>query len=260
MKPTIDLDAEAQRFQKMLREWLATTSRELPAAINARMFYMLLRVYILTPPKNPQEVRNKIHDYMRQPIGERRVDKRTGKKVGVKSNRVFRRQHLIAQARAKKEGKRGLYGETMRKASASLFRRAVGSVGYLKSAVVGAIKRISPNFSQWGFAERKGKNPRASVEANTALAKIAREYDGVGATNVSRMKGAKASVTIAIPARNTAQVRLSIGIADDQLPRVSAIYQDSFGKALRDERIEMERVITERLEATAQKAIDHARR
>jgi len=260
VKPTIDFNAEATRFQKMLREWLATTSRELPAAINARMFYMLLRVYLLTPPKNPQEARNKIHDYMRQPIGERRFDKKTGKRVGVKSNRVFRRQHLIAQARAKKEGKNGLYGDAMRKASASLFRRAVGSVGYLKSAVVGAIKKISPNFSQWGFAERKGKNPRASVEANTALAKIAQEYSGVGASNVSRMKGAKNSVSLAVPGKSTAQVKLSIGIREDQLARVSAIYQDSFGQALRDERIEMERVIAERLEAAAQKAIDHARR
>ena len=37
MKPTIDFNAEATRFQKMLREWLATTSRELAAAINARI-------------------------------------------------------------------------------------------------------------------------------------------------------------------------------------------------------------------------------
>jgi len=111
------IDIETEKFNEIMKRWLVTTTRELSVAVNARMAFLLMRMFVLIPPHRVQQKRDEIRTYLNQPIGDRRMDKKTGKKVG--KARMLRRVHLIAQARAKGTGKQGLYGETMAKAAIS---------------------------------------------------------------------------------------------------------------------------------------------
>ena len=79
MTPTVSIDTT--EFQSAIRQMLAKTSRTLPQFLNARMFYLLLRMFAALDPKDPQAERNRIRNYLNEPVGERRFDKRTGKKV-----------------------------------------------------------------------------------------------------------------------------------------------------------------------------------
>ena len=77
MRPTVTVDTS--RFDAAWKEYLPKTKRSLADAVNARTFFLMLRLYILLPPKSPQAARNKILDYFNRPVGERRRDKKTGK-------------------------------------------------------------------------------------------------------------------------------------------------------------------------------------
>jgi hypothetical protein len=129
MRPTVTVDTS--RFDAAWKEYLPKTKRSLADAVNARTFFLMLRLYCLLPPKSPQAARNKILDYYNRPVGSPAFDKKTGKKVG--RSRQLRLVHLIAQAKNAKAGNEGLYGQKMKDAAAKLRRRAAGSVGYLKS-------------------------------------------------------------------------------------------------------------------------------
>jgi hypothetical protein len=124
------------------------------------------------------------------------MDKKTGKAVG--RARQLRRVHLIAQARNRKAGGIGLYGEKMKTASASLRRKAVGSVGYLKSGLIGAIKKLQGHFTQFGGSSKKSKGKQ--ISGNAAFMRLVREYGGLeGTGNVARHRGAKFQVWTAKP-------------------------------------------------------------
>lgn len=252
----VTVQVESEKFQSVMKRWLLTTKRELSVAVNSRMAFLLMRVFALMKPQRVQDARNKVRAYMQQPIGERRVDRKTGKAVGVKTGRVFRRVHLIAQARNTKQGERGLYGEKMRKASTALQRRAIGSIGYLKSALIGPIKALN---GKYGFTQigRASRGKTKGVSGNAAFFRLLSEYGITSGTgNVSKMKGAKHSIMLARPGLNPlAMVRLTLGIADGQQGKVESEYAAPFAKALQDERLEMERHLADKLESAAQDAI-----
>lgn len=259
MKPTIDF--EPQRFNAVMREWLAGSSREYTKAMNSRMSFFLMRAFILVPPLRAQEKRDKIKSYLSAPIGPKRV--KAGKAVR-KANQL-NRVHLIVNSKSAQG--RGLYGEEMRQAAATMRRMAIGSVGYLKSGIATAIKRFNGHFTQFGTSLEEAKNPKfkgKKISPTTAFAQLLQQYaPGEGAGNIAKHKGVKVRTmpaTFAIGLRSVAAMVLSLKIKDGEQSRVSAIYSQAFMVALRDERIEMERVIAERLEAAAQKAIEHARR
>ena len=257
MKAVIDIETE--KFNEVMKRWLVTTSRELSVAVNARMAFLLMRMFVLIPPHRVQQKRDEIRAYLNQPIGERRMDKKTGKKVG--TARMLRRVHLIAQARAKGTGKQGLYGEKMAKAAASLRRKAIGSVGYLKSGLIGAIRKFNGHFTQFGGSSKKSKGKQ--ISGNAAFMRLVREYGGLeGTGNVARHRGSKTDVWLAKPgfggSKSEAWALVSLGIADDQVQRVNAIYTTAATRAFRDEREEMERHLAEKLEAAAEDAINAA--
>ena len=249
MRPTITVDT--RNFDAAWRIYLAQSRRSLSEAINSRTFFLMLRLYILLPPKSPQAARNKILDYFNRPVGAARFDKKTGKKVG--RSRQLRVVHLIAQAKNKKEGKEGLYGPTMIKAAASLRRRAAGSVGYLKSAVVKAIRKLSPSFQQFGGTRRarKGSAGVRIVAGNQALINLANQY-GLPQENVSVHRGSSAYAYWARPSLNPySHVRMNIGLADNQISNVEAIYSKAMQKAYDDEAREMSLHIQSKLEEAA---------
>lgn len=238
MTPTVTVDTS--NFEKAWKEYLPTTKRSLSDVINARTFFLMLRLYCLLPPKSPQAARNKILDYFNRPIGNRRFDKKTGKYVS--KARELRLVHLIAQAKNAKEGKPGLYGKDMRLAAAKLRRRAAGSVGYLKSAVVKAIKKLSPSFQQFGGTRRakKGSAEVRVVSGNQALINLANQY-GLRQENVSVHRGSSAYAYNARGGFNPySSVRFNIGLSDNQIAKVSAIYNRAMQQAYNDEAKEIE--------------------
>ena len=249
---------ESQKFAEVMKRWLAGTSRELSVAINARMSFLLMRIFALLQPQRVQEKRTQIRSYMQTPIGDRRVDKKTGKMVG--KGRMLKRVHLIAQAQARKAGKKGLYGQEMRKAAGSLQRRAIGSVGYLKSALITAIRRFNGHFTQYG-GQKKVKGKLVQVNPNMAFMRMMAGYGMPGDLgNVAAHKGAKASTYPAKPRIDpTAMAVLTIGLDGSQTPKVEAMYQQAAARAMQDERIEMERVIADRLQAAAEEAVSGVR-
>ena len=254
MKAVIDIETE--KFNEVMKRWLVTTTRELSVAVNARMAFLLMRMFVLIPPHRVQQKRDEIRTYLNQPIGDRRTDKKTGKKVG--KARMLRRVHLIAQARAKGTGKQGLYGETMAKAAAALRRKAIGSVGYLKSGLIPAIRKFQGHFTQFGGSSKKSKGKQ--ISGNAAFMRLVREYGGLAGTgNVAKHRGSKTDVWLAKPgfggSKSEAWASISIGIADGQVQPVNAIYTTAATRAFRDEREEMERHLAEKLEAAAKDAI-----
>jgi len=257
MKAVIDIETE--KFNEVMKRWLVTSSRELSVAVNARMAFLLMRMFVLIPPHRVQQKRDEIRTYLNQPIGDRRMDKKTGKKVG--KARMLRRVHLIAQARAKGTGKQGLYGETMAKAAAALRRKAIGSVGYLKSGLIPAIRKFQGHFTQFGGSSKKSKGKQ--ISGNAAFMRLVREYGGLeGTGNVAKHRGSKTDVWLAKPgfggSKSEAWASISVGIADGQVAKVNEIYTTAATRAFRDEREEMERHLAEKLEAAAEDAISAA--
>lgn len=248
---------EADKFNEVMKRWLVTTTRELSVAVNARMAFLLMRMFVLIPPHRVQQKRDEIRTYFHQPIGDRRKDKKTGKAVG--RARQLRRVHLIAQARNAKAGKPGLYGEDMAKAAASLRRKAVGSVGYLKSGLIGAIRKFQGHFTQFGGSTKKSGGKQ--ISGNAAFMRLVDQYGG-GPGNVAKHRGAKFEVLTAKPglsgSKTEAWMQVSIGIADDQVQKVDAIYATAATRAFRDEREEMERHLAEKLADAADAAIKAA--
>lgn len=254
----LDIKVETERFNSVLRMWLLGTSRELSVALNARMSFLLMRMFALIPPQRVQERRNAIKAYMDHQVGERRFDKKTGKKIG--RARILKRVHLIAQALNRKAGGKGLYGEEMKKAAASLRRKSIGSVGYLKSGLIGLIRKFNGHFTQYG-GSKKVKGKLIQINPNMGFMKLMASYGFVGDLgNVAKHKGAKFRSFPARPGLNPlARGDLTIGIDEGQLGKVSEIYSQAAARAFADERVEMEKVIADRLQAAAEEAIDGSR-
>ena len=144
------MTVDSGKFDLAMKQYLLTTSRDLHKAINSRFFYLMVRLFVLVPPKSPGQERRRIADYLGTPVGDiNRKSKKTGKRVG--TSRILKRLHLIVQARAAKDPTKnfsgGLYGKTMKKAASSFMRKAIGSVGYLRSAVVKSIRIYNRGFS-----------------------------------------------------------------------------------------------------------------
>lgn len=250
MTPTVSVDTS--RFEAAWKEYIPKTRRSLADAVNTRTFFVMLRLYCLLPPKSPQAARNKILDYFNRPVGAARFDKKTGKRVG--RSRQLRVVHLIAQAKNAKAGKPGLYGQDMIDAAASLRRRAAGSVGYLKSCVTKAIKKLSPSFTQFGGTRRarKGSAGVRSVAGNQALINLANQY-GLPQENVSMHRGSSAYAYNAKAGFSpSSHVRLNIGLADNQIGTVQSIYAKAMQQAYDDEAKELEIHIRAKLEEAAE--------
>jgi hypothetical protein len=250
---TKGLHLETREFTKALREFSVKSSRALPEIINARMFYVLARAFLFLRPANPEAERARIRNYLREPIGDvnKKITKgkRKGKKVG--KNSLLRRVHLITQAKARKGGETGLYGKDMRKASGSVMRRAIGSVGYLAAPVAKAIKRAQGHFPQFGGTAGSIGGVRP-YRGNAALEKLADEYGIENRSNIALHKGARASVQKAFPGFNpTARADMTLAIADDQVARVEARYLSAFSRAFADERREMERHVAHQMQQIA---------
>jgi hypothetical protein len=248
------MTVDSSKFDAAMKQYLLTTSRDLHKAINSRFFYLMVRLFVLVPPKSPGQERRRIADYLGTPVGDiNRKSKKTGKRVG--TSRILKRIHLIVQARAAKDPTKnfagGLYGKKMKTAASSFMRKAIGSVGYLRSAVVKSIRIYNRGFSQYSSPKWKplSKPPgyKAPKKPNAALVALANQY-GLPQENVAVHKGTVAHGLQAVPGWNpTAFVSMRTGIADNQYNRVESIYNPAMQRALDDERAELENHMTEAL-------------
>lgn len=235
-----------REFQKALRQHLLTTSRELADALNSRMFFLLVRFFVLCPPRSVQQYRYKVREYLNEPVeAQARISRKTGKRVS--KLRTFRRVHKIVQAAQAKAGNKGLYGADMKNAAAAFRRRAIGSVGYMKASIVKALKQINGHFTQYG---RDGKK---AFPMNGALMRVTREYGQNADVNVGIFKGSKAYSENAKPGLNPrVYFHLNVAVKNDQFGRVAERMSGAFAQALRDETSEIQR----HLQRAAQFAAD----
>ena len=238
-KGGITVEVDTRRFDEAVRSMLRDSKKDIRDFLNNRLFFVLLRVFVLTPPKNIQQERTRVSNYLGQFIAPKdehgrltiRKSKKTGKQLG--KSRSLRRVHLIVNSRLGKLGMEGIQGKMMKTISGKFWRGAVNSVGYLKSVSLRAIRRLSPGFVQFG-------NSAKGRAGNSALIATAKQYDGE-MRNVGVFRGAQADVNKAEAMFNPrASARMKIGLADDQSGKVDAIMQPVIQKALNDEAAEME--------------------
>lgn len=241
MKPTITMDVT--EFQQAVKGHLVNSSRELWKAINSRNFSLWLRVFALLPPGSPAAARAKIKAYMDEPM----VYKNQAKNAKAQSSGL-QRKHLIAQAILGRKGEKGLYGKPMSKWANKVSGGAQRSVGYMKAAIVKALRGINGHFTQHGrVAKRKGQK---GVNANAMYSKIAAQYGHADGGNVSYFKSSKGKGTPAKPGFNPiSTVGIEIGSDND-----SAFFEQQYAKAYKaatvDEIAEMTAHIRDVLNAT----------
>lgn len=229
----MSLTLDMTQFDKAVKFHGARSRRTLPQVINARAFYLFLRAFVLLPPRSAVEQAEKVRDYLNTYIAERGRITTSGKYKGrfyrYGRNRQYQRVHAIVQSR-QPEGQ-GLYGTEMRKAVTTFRRRALGSVGYLKSGVVRILQRLNGHFAQYGV-KRRGK---PDVPPNNALIQIANEYSVTG-SNVRMHKGVKSRAYPAKEGYNPKAIGvISVAVKDDQAGNVQAIYQSALARAVADE-------------------------
>ena len=244
------MTVDSSKFDAAMKAYLLQTSRDLHKAVNSRFFYLMVRLFVLVPPKSPGQERRRISDYLGTPLGNiNRKSKKTGKRIG--KSRLLRRVHLIAQSKEAKAGRRGLYGEEMKAAASALMRKAIGSVGYLRSGVVKIIRIYNKGFNQFQSPKWKPLSKPAGYKTpkktNAALVSLANQY-GLPEENVAVHKGTKARGIQAVPGFNpTASVVMTAGVADNQYNRVATIYNTAMQRAMDDETAELINHMTEAL-------------
>jgi hypothetical protein len=242
----VSIDIDQTEWRNAMRRMVAQSSRSLAAVINARMFYVLLRAYVLMKPQNVQAERNKVREYMSRVIRRAVHAKGTHKgrvkdQRGKRTNPHFTVAHAIAQKKAFATTGKGLYGDSMREAAKSTRQRATGSVGYLKAVIAKGIARINGHFTQFGGALRTRRGVKTRTQANAALVTIAQEY-GVYpiAGNVKMFKNQFVTFYRAEARVNpTEMITGRMGVKDGQESTVMTIYKDVFGRAMNDELREM---------------------
>jgi len=250
VRPAVYMEVDTSRFDAALKQYLLTTRRDLHKAINARFFYLMVRLFVLVPPRSPGQERRRISDYLGKPLGDiNRKSKKTGKRIG--RSRLLRRVHLIVQAKEAQAGRRGLYGQEMKAMASSFMRKSIASVGYLRSAVVKAIRVYNRGFTQFDRPKWKPLVKPAGYKApkktNAALVALANQY-GLPEENVAVHKGTRARGFQAVPGYNpTATIVMTAGIADNQYNRVASIYNPAMQRALDDETTELTNHMTEAL-------------
>lgn len=193
-------------FQLAMREYSRTTKRAWPEIVNQRAANIVRHMLEKIPPKpgteqaKRGEIRADLTAMYATKVKLATSGKRKGKFIkagshtfsrrrGKGKDRALRRVHLIAQAARAKAGKKGLYGEEMRKYASKMVRSRQVGVGWIKAALVPLARginsfikykiphRFTARISRWpgsigsGIvrpARSSSMNPVANLE-NTAI-------------------------------------------------------------------------------------------
>jgi hypothetical protein len=171
-------------------ECARVSTRKFCDVVNARMFFWLVRVYVLLPPFDIKRAKARIKDGLNAVVQESKRSRTAKFELGqinsrgrltkknateseiaderaqvrnlsriargkAKGTRPLIAANLIVQSRRAKAGLVGLRGDKMLDATRSFIRGAVNSVGYLKSGLVRSLKKLNGHFNQYGGFKRK---------------------------------------------------------------------------------------------------------
>jgi hypothetical protein len=150
MSPKITFDMSG--LEDGIRATLEHTRRTLPQVVNQASLNVAGRTFDALPPQSGTAVeakRAEVRAYLMAPVATRLKIYRFGKRKGQFGKRGSRenqlqRVHLIIQARRRRAGLKGLYGQAMRRASGAFKQRASVSVGFEKSIWVPIIRGLNP--------------------------------------------------------------------------------------------------------------------
>lgn len=228
MTPTVRVDT--RNFQMAWRKYLAVTSRSLPQAINSRMFFVLVRAYLILPPKSPVSQRKKFRDDLTQLVKPRNNP----------SREVLKLYAIVNSGR-----RPGLYGKRMAVAAGKVMARAIGGVGYLRALTVRGIKGFQ-SFRQFGTKRLKtGKYGGANKAAVTLASKYDTQKESVA---IYRNSSAKA---ISFKAQNGFSPVASVQISGASPQRIAAsgqnVLRTAFVKSFADETVELEQYLLAKL-------------
>jgi hypothetical protein len=149
MSPRAEIDV--REFNQAIRQLSAGSKKKAVELSNQIALDVSREWFNAMPPPIAQIAakRREISAYMRQPLATKiklaTSGTRKGKFVqrGTRAN-ALQRRHLILQARQRRAGKRGLYGDEMRRFAAAFSGRAARSVGYLKVMLLPVIRALNP--------------------------------------------------------------------------------------------------------------------
>jgi hypothetical protein len=234
MQPVLDLDTS--QFDRAMGLYVQSTNRDLAEIVNQRALNVAGRAFDLIPPSSGGAIeakRRKIKSYLDTLISSRLKRLTSGKRKGQfgkkgKRENQLQRRHLIVQARRRKAGLKGLYGQAMRDAAAKLSRTSQVSVGFLKSIFLPIITTLN------GIARFKFPFWKTS--------------------NISRWPGSAGhgQVSIAVPGTNPiALLRATANTTGWNDAGARKILQDAMQGAIDAEAAEMVRHVAEKMQKTA---------
>ena len=122
-------DAE---FRSALKKYVQFSRRDIATIVNTKAFYIARRAVAETPAVKAGEIR----DFIRRD---------SGATIG-----------RIINARMKKRGEKGLYGDTMAKMAATVLGARLRSRAFLKSGWLWAVKKLAPYAEKIGTTSTRG--------------------------------------------------------------------------------------------------------
>lgn len=152
------VEIDTREMRDTLRRYIPYVKRNCAAELNQVALDITRDMWNALPPQNVAVKRSEVSNYlwaeMPEAMQRHRIIK-SGPRKGVsvivgrkktrgKAGRRLYRIHLIVQARRRKEGKKGLYGEEMVRYAGAFAARAVRSVGYFKVVLLPIIRTLNP--------------------------------------------------------------------------------------------------------------------
>lgn len=200
-----------------------------PDEVNQRGLNVAGRAFRNLPPKNWVAKRKEVKSYMDTVISQRVKISTRGKTKGkfVKAGRArdqLTLKILIAQARRRKLGLKGLTGKAIARAAGRLSQRSQVAQGYVKSFLIPIIRALNPVCRFKVPAAVTGSNKSAK---GSMIAQWGPQY-GTG------------TVQKALPGWSpTCTSKVEMNVAADQAAKVNGIQVPIYQQALEDEGKEM---------------------
>lgn len=149
MTPRANIDAREfsraiQQLSKGVKKKAVELSNQIALDVSREWFNAM------PPPIGQVEAkRREIRGYLNQPLATNIKLATSGKRKGKfikrgKKKDFLQRRHLVLQARRRRSGQRGLYGQRMRTFAGGFSRRAQIGVGYLKAMLLPVIRALNP--------------------------------------------------------------------------------------------------------------------
>ena len=219
--------SNASEFQATLKRYLAVCSRELPNALNNKMFFIARGASRYSPKADRAEMEKSLGV-----VGYRALKGKKGQPLFRKGKLRFEKLYsnkvtlaaLIVNARLGRAGKKGLRGQEMREAMAKLISTRASAVGTIKAGWWNAI-RI--------FGAAVGATPSKEVNVNRLKGKTVVEVAKHGFTPQASLEYLVNSYT------------------DAHQQYIDKRTQDGLRKAYADEMRSMEEYIIKKLQKQA---------